>query len=291
VPTWDDVVKAGARRFARTLDITAEEARREAQVLLCSTLGVERGWLAAHDRDPAPPESLDGIENCFARREQGEPVAYITGVREFCGLKFQVGPDVLIPRPETELAVELARGFVPADSAANILDLGTGSGAIAVALAHFCPRARITATDISEQTLAMARRNAGLLMPSRVRLMHSDWYGALTGEQFDLIVSNPPYLARDDAHLQALRFEPAGALVAGTDGLDCLRRVIGGAPAHLAPGGYLLVEHGSDQAPACAHLFRQAGFESVEAHADLAGIARVTLGRLPDLAADADSPA
>jgi release factor glutamine methyltransferase len=207
-------------------------------------------------------------------------VAYILGHREFYGLAFEVGPAVLIPRPETELLVELGLERLPPQG--RVLDMGTGSGAIAVAIAHTRPDAQVTALDVSPDALATARRNADS-NSARVRFLHSSWYEALDGEQFDLIVSNPPYIAAGDRHLSEgdLRFEPAGALTDHADGLSALRTIIAGAPRHLAPQGWLLMEHGYDQAEAVRALLAQGRYTAVQSWEDLAGIARVSGGRAP----------
>jgi len=279
MPTVSDQVLAESKYISRALGIQYDEARRDVQVLICWALRVSRSWLAAHERDHLEADVETRLHMLCNRRALGEPVAYITGTREFYGLEFAVSPDVLIPRSETELLVDLALKLVPENAPSRVLDLGTGSGAIAVALAHARPRAQVVATDLSAPALAIAHDNAlrhGLIS---IRFVASDWYTAVTGLRFDLIVSNPPYVASGDAHLSRLQFEPALALTAGEDGLADLRKVIAGAPAHLNRGGHLLVEHGFDQAQACAELLRQEGFEALESHIDLAGIRRVACGR------------
>ena len=224
------------------------------------------------------------------RRLHGEPVAYITGAKEFYGRRFAVGPGCLVPRPETELLVdrarELARGC---DGAAlRVLDIGTGSGCIAVTLALELPGAAVTAVDVAEDALAWARRNAEAL-GAPVTFVHGDGVALLDDDAwlsaagpFDLVVSNPPYIVAGDPHLDVgdLRFEPACALSPGGDGLDALRAIVAGAPARLAAGGWLMVEHGYDQADAVRALFAEAGFEAIESRRDLAGIPRIALGRL-----------
>jgi release factor glutamine methyltransferase len=242
---------------------------------------LEKGgaWLIAHADEPVPA----GIEKAFSalaeRRGQGEPMAYILGVREFYGLEFAVSPSVLIPRPETELLVELALARIPANADARALDLGTGSGAIAVAVGKARPQARLTAVDIDYAALGVARENARRHRV-RVRFFCGDWFGALPGEIFDLIVSNPPYVAAGDPHLAMgdVRFEPQRALLGGADGLDCIRAIIAKAAKHLRPGGWLLFEHGYDQAEACRALLRTHAYSEVQSWSDLAGIARVSGG-------------
>jgi len=253
----------------------------DAAVLLAHVLGCARTWLVAHDDDPLPRLQADAFFALAKRRRAGEPVAYLTGTREFWGLSLRVTPDVLIPRPETETLVELALEWLPRDGAQRVLDLGTGSGAIALAIAAERPRARVVATDASAAALAVARDNAARLALTNVEFTHADWYDGVPGGAFDLVVSNPPYVAADDPHLSAgdLRFEPAGALASGVDGLAALRTIVGGAPARLARGGALAVEHGYNQSPAVQDLLREAGFSRITVRRDLAGIPRVAGGR------------
>ena len=253
----------------------------DAQVLLAHTLGCARAWLVAHADDPVPRQQADVFFALAKRRREGEPVAYLTGAREFWGLSLRVTPDVLIPRPETETLVELALEWLPRDGAPRVLDLGTGSGAIALALAKERPRARVVATDASTDALAVARGNAERLGIANVAFAESDWFDTVGDGPWDMIVSNPPYVAARDPHLAEgdLRFEPAAALAAGVDGLSALRTIVAGAPARLAAGGALVVEHGYDQSEAVHVLFRDAGFERIVARRDLSGIPRVVAGR------------
>ncbi len=248
------------------------------RILLCHALGLSRMGLITQSERALTDGEAANLSALIARRLAGEPVAYIIGRREFYGLDFAVDADVLIPRPETELLVELALERLPPRG--RVLDMGTGSGAIAVALAHTRPDAAVTALDVSAAALAVAARNAAS-NGATVRFLQSDWFAALTDESFDLIVSNPPYIASGDRHLSEgdLRFEPAGALTDHADGLSALRRIVGGAPAHLAPGGWLLMEHGYDQSEAVQALMTAAGWQDVQSWHDLAGIARVTGGR------------
>lgn len=252
----------------------------EARMLLGHALGKPRAWLIAHADEAAGAEAEQVYLALAQRRRQGEPIAYLLGEREFFGLEFRVAPAVLIPRPETELLVELALARIPADAAARVLDLGTGSGAIAVALAKQRPQARLTAVDVDYAALTIARANATRHKVG-VRFFCGDWFGALSGESFDLIVSNPPYVAAADPHLAMgdVRFEPQRALVGGADGLDCIRAIVAKAPAHLHPGAWLLIEHGYDQAAACRALLEARGFQEVQSWPDLAGITRVSGGR------------
>jgi len=251
----------------------------EARILVGHALQWSRVQLVTRSQDTLSTVQLRAIDALFRRRESGEPIAYITGVREFHGLDFDVTPAVLIPRPETELLVELAIARLPRGGSA--IDLGTGSGAIAVALAHARRDAKVSAADISEPALAVARRNAAAHGVS-VTFVHSDWYAAVSG-QFDVIVSNPPYIASSDPHLSQgdLRFEPRGALTDGANGMMHIGNLIDGAPAHLKAGGWLLMEHGHDQAAATRALLERAGWQQVQSWTDLAGIERVTGGVCP----------
>ena len=255
----------------------------EAQVLLAHVLERDRAWLAAHATDVVARAALDRFFELAKRRRDGEPVAYLTGRREFWGLDLRINPAVLIPRPETETLVQAALTRLPADRAGRILDLGTGSGAIALALAHERPDAEILAVDVSPAALDVAQANAQRLGLAHVRFAAADWYAGVPSgaAPFDLIAANPPYVAQGDPHLREgdLRFEPPAALASGADGLAALRVIVGGARHHLAPGGWLLVEHGHDQAEAVRGLFRDAGFDPLAAWRDLAGIVRVAGGR------------
>jgi release factor glutamine methyltransferase len=252
------------------------EERRDLEVLMCHVLGRSRAWLYAHGEARLDTADADRLDALAARRARGEPVAYLTGRREFWGLDLEVGPATLVPRPETELLVELCRAHVPPSGC--VLDVGTGAGAIVLALARECPELTLTATDIDPAALAVARRNAERL-DARVEFLVADLFEGLAGRRFDVVVSNPPYVAADDPHLEALAFEPRRALVGGKDGLDVLRRLIAGAPARLAPAGWLLVEHGADQGAAVRNLFAAAGLRDIHTQPDLAGHERATLGR------------
>lgn len=251
----------------------------EARMLLGYLLGRNTAWLEAHRDDALEEPAVSRFEAWVERREAGEPVAYLFGQREFYGRDFSVSPAVLIPRPETELLVEWALQKMANLPRPRILDLGTGSGCLAISLALECPAASVTAVDASAAALAVAGQNARSL-GAAVCFVESDWYAALDSERFDLIVANPPYIAPNDPHLSQgdLRFEPASALAAADNGLADLRRIVAGAPDHLAPGGWLLCEHGYDQAEAMAHMLAGADFRSLEQHRDLAGIVRVSGG-------------
>jgi release factor glutamine methyltransferase len=256
----------------------------DAQVLLAHVVDRNRAWLVAHRDDVLAPAHVQAFNALAKRRRDGEPVAYLTGAREFHGLSLAVSPAVLIPRPETETLVEWALEWLPANGAPRVLDLGTGSGAIALAIAHARPQAQVTAVDASPAALDVARANAQRVGVANVAFLHSDWYANVDAAGFDLVVSNPPYVPAGDPHLADgdVRYEPAAALVAGADGLAALRIIVAGAPQHLREGGALLVEHGYDQADAVQALLREAGFTAVAARRDLAGIARVAAGRAPN---------
>jgi len=270
--------------MTRILDLLhdARLPRLEARMLLERALGRPRAWLLAHDTDPMPAEAAQAYHALAARRLAGEPMAYLLGEREFMGHVFHVTPDVLIPRPDTELLAETAIAAAAGREGVAVLDLGTGSGAIAVSVALACPRAEVDATDRSPAALAVAGGNAARL-GARVRLLQGDWYGALPdGARYDLIVSNPPYIADGDPHLVQgdLRHEPRGALTDEADGLSALACIVAGAPARLRAGGALWLEHGWDQAEAVRGLLRQAGFRGVASRRDLAGIERISGGNL-----------
>ncbi|UYK76136.1 peptide chain release factor N(5)-glutamine methyltransferase [Xanthomonas sacchari] len=257
--------------------------RGDAEALLLHALQRDRAWLFAHARDPLADEVADGFQALLARRVQGEPVAYLTGRRGFWTLDLAVGPATLIPRADTERLVELALERLDPAPGRRIADLGTGSGAIALALASERPRAQVLATDLSTAALAVAQANAQAHGLGNVAFAHGPWLAPLAGQRFDLIASNPPYIAAGDPHLQQgdLRYEPASALASGPDGLDDLRRIVADAPAHLLPGGWLLLEHGWDQGAAVRALLEVAGFAEVATYQDLEARDRVTLGRQP----------
>ncbi len=259
------------------------EGRHEAELLLLHVLGRERGWLFAHATDLLDPATAEAFAALLQRRIAGEPVAYLLGRRGFWTLDLAVSPATLIPRPETERLVELALERLPEGVPLRIADLGTGSGAIALALASERPLAQIVATDMSADALAVAAGNARQHGLANVAFRQGSWHAPLAGERFDLIASNPPYIASDDPHLAQgdLRFEPTTALASGHDGLDDIRLIIAGAPAHLQPGGWLLMEHGWDQGEAIRALLEGAGFVEVETALDLEQRDRVSLGRWP----------
>lgn len=255
----------------------------DAQWLLAHALERPQSWLYAHGDDIVDEARAERFEALVARRAAGEPVAYLTGRRGFWTFDLSVTPETLIPRPETEWLVELALARLPDDRDLDIVDLGTGSGAIALALAQERPRARVVATDASDAALAIARRNAQALGISNIQWRCGDWLAPLAGARFELIASNPPYIASADPHLAEgdLRHEPAMALASGVDGLDAIRIIARDAPLHLAAGGWLLLEHGREQGRAVRSLLDHAGFVDVSTGRDLEGRDRVTLGRLP----------
>ncbi|MGN2254434.1 peptide chain release factor N(5)-glutamine methyltransferase [Frateuria sp. GZRe12] len=260
---------------------TRLDDRAEAAILLAHALGKPRSWLLAHADDQADTAGAAAFAALVERRAAGEPVAYLTGHRGFWTLDLEVTPATLIPRPETELLVELALAKLPREGAPRVADLGTGSGAIALAIARESPHARVLATDASAAALAVARRNAEANRIRNVGFAEGDWFAALGDDRFDLIVSNPPYIAAGDPHLERgdLRFEPGSALASGSDGLDDIRRIVAGARSHLADDGWLLFEHGWDQGAAVRGLLEAAGYREVFTAQDLEKRDRVSGGR------------
>jgi release factor glutamine methyltransferase len=253
-------------------------AHLEAAVLLAQVLGVPRARLNSHPEDPVTPAQAASYRSLLLRRAGGEPLAYLTGRREFWSLELAVNPAVLVPRPETELLVERALALGPS-AHARVAELGTGSGAIALALAHERPQWQVIATDVSAAALAVARANAAALGCTQVEFRAGDWYQPLAGARFDLLLSNPPYVAADDPALLALRHEPRLALTPGTDAFAALRTLVHGAAQHLAENGWLLLEHGATQAAELRAALVLAGFRHVRSHRDLAGHERMTEGQ------------
>jgi len=253
--------------------------RLDAQLLLLHALAkpdAERAWLLAHDADELPKAIADVFRGLSLRRAAGEPLPYIVGYKEFFGLRFAVDARVLVPRPDTETLVQWALDVVQNMALPAVLDLGTGSGAVAIAVAHSL-RCSVTATDFSADALAVATHNARQL-DVNVQFAHSHWLDKVSGH-YHVIASNPPYIASADPHLAALAHEPMSALAAGSDGLNDIRQIVQQAPSHLHPGGWLLLEHGYDQASAVRNLLSQRGFEQVQSRIDLAGIARCSGGK------------
>lgn len=259
-----------------------ETAALDAEILLSRAMRVSRAYLFAHPEEAVPDETATAFHALLERRAGGEPIAYITGEREFWSLPLEVPPGVLIPRPETELLVEVALRLIPEDAECRIADLGTGSGAIALALATERPRANIEGTDISPAALEVARKNARRLNLHNVRFLEGNWMEPLTGA-FDFVISNPPYIAEGDPHLELgdVRFEPRSALVGGVDGLDAIRKITAMAATRIIDGGWLMFEHGHDQAEPCALELAKHGFERIETFRDLEGTGRVTSGCRP----------
>lgn len=278
---------SGASVAATLRDAAArlgEEGRAEAELLLAEVLGVGRSWLFAHPEVVLSPSAAAAFAALVAARQGGQPVAYLTGRRGFWAFDLAVDRHTLIPRPETERLVALALERLPDGPPLNLLDLGTGSGAIALALAHERPGARVVAVERSAGAAAVARRNAEALgLAARVEVREGDWFLPVAGERFDLIASNPPYIEHDDPHLDQgdLRFEPRTALASGADGLDDLRVIASAAPRHLRPGGWLLLEHGWRQGDAVRTLLAAAGLLDVQTAVDWEYRERVTLGRAP----------
>ena len=254
----------------------------DARVLLCHATGRDAAFIIARAEAQLPPEVCAAYSALVDRRAAGEPVAYLTGEREFYGRPFKVTPSVLIPRPETELLVDLALERMPRTAPTRVLELGTGSGCIAIALASERSQSKIVATDQSVEALTVARRNAFAFHIGNIAFLQSNWFEGLRKERFDLVVSNPPYVASGDPHLEQgdLRFEPRTALESGSDGLDAIREIIKGARGYLQAGGWLLFEHGYDQGAKARALMREAAYRDIFSAPDLAGIERVSGGRL-----------
>jgi release factor glutamine methyltransferase len=254
----------------------------ELRLLLGAVLKQPTVWLITHNECPLNEEQKQTFGALVSRRLNGEPMSYLLGYREFYGREFSVSTATLIPRPETELLVDLVKVSVGADDTPSILDMGTGSGCIAISIALECRGAVVTGIDMSRDALDVATTNM-LGLNANVEFLQSDWYAALGDRRFDIIVSNPPYIAIGDAHLDQgdLRFEPQQALSSGNDGLEALRTIVAGAPTHLKPKGMLALEHGYDQAEVVGEMLRRAGFTQITQRKDIAGITRVSCGVLP----------
>ena len=277
-----DTCTQDAARLTAVLALDASTARIEVQCLLQAILQVNRAHLLTHPEQQLNIEQRTRYAALFERRLSGEPIAYLLGEREFFGLTFKVTSDTLIPRPETELLVELALQRIPSNEPCCMLDMGTGSGAIALAIAHARPVANILACDAFPAVLEVARENAQRLGIANAVFVQSDWFSALDTQCFDFIVSNPPYVAAGDPHLQQgdVRFEPVSALASGKDGLRDIRHIVAHAQTHMQPSGWLLIEHGYNQSSQVCELLWRAGFGEVFSAPDLAGIERVSGGRV-----------
>lgn len=265
----------------KSLQAGSDSAFLDAEILLSKVLGKDRSYLRAWPDKALNNEQVEAYKALLNERKQGKPIAYITGYREFWSRDFLVSPDVLIPRPDTELLIELSLGLIPQDQAFQILDLGTGSGIIAITLAAERPNAHVSATDISPAALACAKANAAKHKTEHIKFVLSDWFKNTSAGKFNLIVSNPPYLAEDDAHLKQgdLRFEPLSALIAAQQGLSDISTIAKTAREHLECGGFLLIEHGYNQEEDAQNIFRALGYHKVQTHSDLSGQPRVTSGQ------------
>ena|SRR5437870_71146 len=277
-----------SERLAKNITVRQALARSgliplEARVLLAHVLTKDRAWLAAHTEAALNVDDARSFEALARRRRDGVPIAYLTGRREFYGLDLEITPEVLIPRPESEILVDFALARVSEEQAARLFDLGSGSGAVALAIAHLRPSARVIGVDVSLSAVALARRNAARLGIANIEFIESNWFDRVPPIAFELIAANPPYVADSDPHLAQgdLRFEPALALKGGLDGLDSIRRIVADANGHLKSGGWLAIEHGHDQAGIVQDLLRRVGFGEIETRRDLAGILRTTWGELP----------
>ena len=263
----------------RLLEALSDSARLDAELLLARAIDMPRSYLFAHPEEPLDEATVDRFREALARRLAGEPMAYITGTREFWSLELMVTPATLVPRPETELLVDLALREIPRRADWDILDLGTGSGAIAIAIAKERPLSRVTATDTSAEALDVARQNARQLEIPNIEFLVGNWTEPVRGQAFNLIVSNPPYVRSDDDALDTLHREPRSALCAGADGLDAIRILARDCGALLKPGGTLLIEHGAEQRDSVAATLRKYGWSDITYHTDYAGLPRVTVAR------------
>jgi release factor glutamine methyltransferase len=278
ISTPQSTVAEALRSGARLLASSSDSPRLDAELLLGKILGLARSGLIAHDRESLVREHEQAYMNLVERRRQGAPVAYLTGTREFWSLALRVTPAVLVPRPETEVLVELALERLPLDQPSSVLDLGTGSGAIALAIASERPRSHVTGVDISAPALDVAMQNSRELGLSHIDWRWGSWFAAVPGQRFDMIVANPPYIAAADPALEKLTAEPQIALCDGATGLEALSAIAAGAAAHLHERGWLMMEHGSEQAPDVVRLLERHGFAGISSHLDFSGKPRVTLG-------------
>ncbi|MBT9612849.1 MAG: peptide chain release factor N(5)-glutamine methyltransferase [Burkholderiales bacterium] len=276
-------LRAARSRLVQALGLDPSVAGLEAQMLLGHVLARPRAYLLAHPEAALTDADQAQFDTLLTRREHGEPIAYILGEREFFGLTLRVTPEVLIPRPDTELLVALALTLIPEGTTWEVLDLGTGSGAVAIAIAKQRPKAHVIAIDQSGEALVVARDNAHRHGATNLQFLQGDWFAPLgMGARFDVIVGNPPYIAEGDAHLFQgdLRFEPKAALASGAEGLDAIRAIASKAAQHMTPSGWLLLEHGFEQGAACRKILAEQDFQGIYSHCDLAGHERVTAGRL-----------
>lgn len=265
---------------AATLDAVSESAMLDAELLLCQSISLPRSYLFAHPDDVLDNSALERFDALIRRRLDEEPMSYITGTKEFWSMELMVSPATLVPRPETELLVELALREIPRKADWQLLDLGTGSGAIAIALARERPLCKVTATDISPAALAIASENARQHSLGNIAFLEGDWTAPVKGRRFDLIVSNPPYVRADDDALTKLRHEPVDALRSGADGLQAIRALAAGCGPVLKPDGRLLVEHGFDQATSVSEILAASGWQNIENHKDYSGHPRVTAAEI-----------
>jgi len=280
IMTTTSTVAESLRGAAQTLAMHSDSPRLDAELLLCGVTGWSRAALIVHGGEALAAAPRTAFEQLIARRAAGAPVAYLTGSREFWSLSLCVTPDVLVPRPETELLVEQALALMPGDAPRSALDLGTGSGAVALAIACERPHAKVTAVDVSPAALTVAAHNARTLGLTRIDWRTGSWFDAVAGERFDVIVANPPYVAAADPALERLAAEPALALTPGPTGLEALDVIARGAARHLHTGGWLLLEHGIDQAPAVSRLLADQRFECIRTFVDFSDRPRVTVGRV-----------
>ena len=280
--TQGAILSADTARLSEALNLNANDARSEIQLMLSVILGSSRALISACPERCIDTEHFERYRELIERRISGEPIAYLLEHKEFYGMDFRVSPDVLIPRPETELLVERVLERINGIQNARVLDFGTGSGIVAITLAKLQPQISVTAVDVCSSALSLARENALNLGADNISFSCSDWYEKLHGETFDLIISNPPYVAEGDSHLAQgdLRFEPSKALNGGHNGLECIRAIIVQAHRHLSPTGWVLVEHGYDQGYAVQAKLNLSGFDKITTYLDIAGIPRVTEGRL-----------
>ncbi|HEY8034893.1 MAG TPA: peptide chain release factor N(5)-glutamine methyltransferase [Methylobacter sp.] len=274
-------IKSALTEAVDTLALVSDSAILDAEVLLCQALSKPRSYLRAWPDKLLQPEQLTAFKTLLEQRQKGTPIAYITGNREFWSRNFQVSPDVLIPRPDTELLIELSLKLIPTDEPVNIIDLGTGSGIIAITLAAERPQAQISATDFSLAALRIAQLNADKHQINNIQFYQSDWFTDIPDTKFNLVISNPPYIAEDDSHLQQgdVRFEPQTALRAAEQGLGDIKIIASVARHYLEPCGHLLIEHGYNQQQQVQILFKDLHYDNVQTYTDLSGQPRVTYGQ------------